>query len=471
MAIIKPTDNLISNTTDTASVSDAEKISLPLFSQGYLNDNQKHTKIKNLYGMNNPKGSGNPKPMAFSFKYSNRTGNQIPIIFWQNDDNNDNLRFKDSSFKLVSGKTNNYNSLLKYIPTLQISEIQPSARMNRWINYLMQGWSAAENIVKAGGNLLTNVGIYFQAIFSKLYETSLSGNIEEVLGGKIDYGSFSVSADQVYDSLVLQLPYIIYSKLIMGRWLNSYEFPFIFNSNYLQSSGSNGWEDTTMVGSLPGMIGEVVGGLGLDMTSIPTWKMTKNGTPYPEFEYTVHLFNNTVENAVNNFILVNSIAMNNMWYQDGFLKAPSCLYDVYVRDMIRLFLCTVDITVENVGKMRIPPHLFNTYMMAYVNSSFKENFQIPDAYKLTLKIKSLMPNNVNTYLYGLYLKNPMHKATDSKSDLDEDIWQSIFKNLDTIGNKAINDVIEDNKNKEKNNVVENEPLVVTEAHSSIYGTK
>lgn len=454
MAIINTTDNLIVNTTGTASPSDAEHINLALFSQNYseLND---QTNVKNLYGI---QGYGSEKSLDFSFTRTSWEANKYPIKFWANDNDSidsSELRFNDSSYKINSelsknGVKNSFKTLLKSIPTLQISEIQPLARMNRWINYLMQGWSAGEKFVKLSNEssqgvleTLGNIGTYFQAIFSKLYESVKKQDASEILNlTKPVYDSVGN-----YDQMIMDLPYTIYTNLIMGKWLNSYTFPYISNTNYLQSSGSNGWEDMTMVGSLPEMLGEVIGGLGLDITNVPTWKITKNGIPYPEFEYSIHLFNNTISAAFCNFILVNSIVMNNMWYQDGFLKVPSCLYDVYIRNMIRLFLCTIDVTVENVGKMRTPSQqLIKAINSTRLNNTrdYKSLFKIPDAYKLTLHIKSLMPNNVNTYLYGMYIKNEIHNA-EKGAETTKDIWQDILSKLDTIGNKALSAKIESEK--------------------------
>jgi hypothetical protein len=91
-------------------------------------------------------------------------------------------------------------------------------------------------------------------------------------------------------------------------------------------------------------------------------------------------------------------------------QAP-CLYDIDLKGMNRLFMCSGNFSYTNVGVLRKPPKKFFDKLQTYINTSivntgyieslimWADRISIPDIYTITLSFKSLLPNNFNNFMY------------------------------------------------------------------------
>lgn len=115
---------------------------------------------------------------------------------------------------------------------------------------------------------------------------------------------------------MLTLAYNLYYHIMGHTTTNYYELPFISNFLY-ETNGMDGWPsgpesgfggttNYSIVGKLLNLIGS-----NYKIVTEPIWKpvANSNGT---NIELTVHLFNDTINSAVWNYLFVNTITSHNM---------------------------------------------------------------------------------------------------------------------------------------------------------------
>ena len=136
----------------------------------------------------------------------------------------------------------------------------------------------------------------------------------------------------------------------------------------------------------------------------PTWETNMEEQQPLDFE--IVLYNNTLDNLIKNWIFINNISCGTYWLQHDYINMSSNIYEVNVANRFHYILASMGVLVECNGKMR---RLSEDQLVKFSNGVhnngdkivFNKNSFFPDSYKLTISIRSLIPNNFNTYLLGI----------------------------------------------------------------------
>ena len=224
------------------------------------------------------------------------------------------------------------------------------------------------------------------------------------------------------DIQVLDLPYIMYYKLMGAKTNNIYEFPAIVDNIF--SSNSYGWSTGSQfnLGSTEnGIFSLLANTIGTTIT--PIFDPRHNGSNEPAgFTLTLDLVNDTLDHAVANYNLVQSLILYNMWVQYGITQGPGSLYDVKIAGGQRFLMCTGNFSVKNKGVIRkVHPKTKDKW------KPWKEETRIPDVYSLSLEFKSLLPNNLNNYMISICVGNTMN----SPGMKEESVAEKLIDNTKT----------------------------------------
>lgn len=240
------------------------------------------------------------------------------------------------------------------------------------------------------------------------------------------------------DKLVLDIPYVLYYRLLSSTTTNVYELPCALTSKTMYASdGSKGWgagtialhgdDGKSFLSKIP-FVGDMLNSMlgNIRINYMPVWN-SKDGykTAHPAIEVKFDLFNDTQKAAMLNYIFVLTLTGGAKWIQYGFVQQSPDLYDIKLEGFDRLYCCSGNFTVTYDGVLRDPSLGFLTYMVnKYANSSdgklgagnidkkkFLDNIvknkliKIPDVYHVTMKFESLLPDNFNNLLYTISENN------------------------------------------------------------------
>ena len=246
---------------------------------------------------------------------------------------------------------------------------------------------------------------------------------------------------------MISFVFCVYMKLKAYLTTNVYEVPYFPAEGYnVKGNINSGWQDSPL--GFQGATKAVKGTVGLftswipivgpiinrltgyitkpfdriTMSSFPDWKgpQIENET----VETTFYLFNDSMESALENFIFVNTILPNTLWYQSNLLQFPPALYDVKISGIGTIYACNIsNAVVKGIGVYRKPSMKFLKMLLWYHSNDsfdFKLNdfiesdlVRIPDIYQITLSFKSVLPKNFNTYLFSF--ANNMFKSYSNKN--------------------------------------------------------
>ena len=308
----------------------------------------------------------------------------------------------DKTFKLddyfwADEFTDSYDDikhLKDYVPKMILTEFQPI----RSFEFEDSGKTAtisalaglADKIV--GGGKVTSA--MARGYIKSVLELSPSKVIEKYANGRTVLGKESMG---------------FIKNLMQGDFLKMYELPF-FSDVYMKADTSGDWSG--------GNASRAYGAAGMKIMQeqfqmnfpmAPIWNKTTESTL--DFSYDFYLINyfpegsgNTglsTESLYKNFTFLNALIAGNFWVQLGMIQQSPNLYDVVVPGRFHKYFAAMGITVDYVGKCRR-----NEYVVEKINSNQKpikldKNMLFPDAYKLTLSIKDLTPNNFNVFLEPL----------------------------------------------------------------------
>lgn len=227
--------------------------------------------------------------------------------------------------------------------------------------------------------------------------------------------------DDWKETFILRLPYILYYKLMSSMTTNFYEVPFDGTVND-ESSGSSGWsasgiQDLTMGNS--SFLGKIWNYFGsqLSIAMTPTWNGQIGANGGKSYSCKFRLFNDTAENAIINYIFVNTLVPNNKMMNYHIYNHSPCLYDIKIDGVGREFMCTGTFSYTGLGPLReIPVEMLgnsneNISFSKRVNDARydKDKFlthvrdnkliKIPDVYEVSMNFSSLLPSTFNTYLF------------------------------------------------------------------------
>jgi hypothetical protein len=257
------------------------------------------------------------------------------------------------------------------------------------------------------------------------------------------------------EKAVLAIPNFMYSQLIGGTVRGKYRIPFSPQETYWNARGSSGWESRTLAqqfvgGTVSNFIKKIPGAGQFDIAGRPRF-ISPNET-HDEFTSTFHLFNYNDTAIKANMKFIHSFISGAWWTQIGIIQTSSNLYDVEVPGRFRYLFCSADVKIEQVGKIRrLPTKIINDLRStiskspqgyesgaivdrrSYRNKGYNLNeayiSMVPDTYRVTVTYKSLLPNNLNTYL--AYAITDHDNAVDSLYST-YDIGQNLESGLDSV---------------------------------------
>lgn len=348
------------------------------------------------------------------------------------------------------------NTIFNQIPSIRIREIQQDSKMQdiaSALKILSEGFSVGVEVAK---NMFTDFTATTNALSStaeKLFEALLKP------GEKLNFNYTNAKKDN--NLLVLNYPYTLYYNLIGSTTTNIYELPCDY-TELQRSINANGWEynenDGMGFGGIgsSGILGKALNFLGSNFSIKlqPRWK--SSDTSPQTVTITVNLFNDTLEHAVANYIMVTNLTANAMSLQYGLYKHAPAYYDVKIAGFTRMFMCKGTINISHAGQTRTPNVDFYKELEKYKNEYYeynKDNFitnqwiKIPDVYKLQLTFDSLLPQNINNYIYQ-FSQNDLKMYDTYKHQ--PGYMESAKKEIDSFADK-IKTEIEKQKKKEQNN--------------------
>ena len=348
------------------------------------------------------------------------------------------------------------NTIFNQIPSIRIREIQQDSKMQdiaSALKILSEGFKVGAEVAK---NIFTNFTATTDALLSS------SQNLFEALlepGEKLKFNYTNAKKDN--NLFVLNYPYSLYYNLIGSTTTNIYEFPC--NYTELQRNiNANGWEynegDGMGFGDIGGssILGKALNFLGSNFSIKlqPRWK--SSDTSPQTVTITVNLFNDTLNHALANYIMITNLTANAMSLQYGLYKHAPAYYDVKIAGFTRMFMCKGTINVSHVGQTRTPNAVFYKRLKKYKNQYYKYNkedfitnqwIKIPDVYKLQLTFESLLPQNLNNYVYQFSQNDlKMYDTYEYQPGYIENAKDALSSFVDTMQTE-----INKQKQKEQNN--------------------
>ena len=418
----------------------------------------------------------NIAPQFFSYRETNvdYSSGKALLQFYPSSLNT--IKFNDDiSYKLLYSNdangehTNNslqLSDVLNCIPGVSIREFLPDTRLDQCINMFVDLVSNMTKLFTSDDKASTsNSGdvnnakksdedswaTKFKKIMEAVWYTmkymvgSTNPNFYDDLElTESNYLQFSNYNNEIYTKVfgeqskgmyVMTFPYLLYYKLQSCVTTNIYEVPAITSDKrIISSSGKAGWTDggsdfmsaggfrvSSLMSKIP-LIGDlmnmIIGNIGINY--MPWWNAESGSkTQEPEITIKFDLFNDNSTSAMRNFIFVNTIVPNNKWLQYNMFQHSSCLYDVKIEGLNRLFACAGEFNVTYEGVLRDPPrswishlayHHLNKNMVKdnFLNNAIKNRLiKIPDVYRVELKFQSLLPANFNNFIFT-YAQNANH---------------------------------------------------------------
>lgn len=119
------------------------------------------------------------------------------------------------------------------------------------------------------------------------------------------------------------------------------------------------------------------------------------------FKTKFDLFNDSKDASATNFEFISRLLMFNRELQYGILQHNPSVYDVTIPGVGRLFMSGATINVQYKGVLRkiddIAPYIPS--VVDWNNDWSDHEVRIPDVYSVSIEFKSLLPNNLNNYLF------------------------------------------------------------------------
>lgn len=351
------------------------------------------------------------------------------------------------------------NTIFNQIPSIRIREIQQDSKM--------QDIASALKIISEGFNVGVEVAKNIFTDFTAT-TTAITNSAEELFEALLNPGKdikFNYNGGKKdNDLMVLNYPYALYYNLIGSTTTNIYELPCNY-TDLQRNINANGWEynedDGMGFGSIgtSGIIGKALNFLGSNFSIKlqPRWK--SSDTSPQTVTISVNLFNDTLEHAVANYIMVTNLTANAMSLQYGLYKHAPAYYDVKIAGFTRMFMCKGTINISHAGQTRTPNIEFYNELKKYKNKYYdyeEKNFitnqwiKIPDVYKLQLTFDSLLPQNLNNYVYQ-FSQNDLKMYNEYKTYDYQKGYMEMAKNKISSFVDKIKTEIEEQKKKEQNN--------------------
>ena len=322
---------------------------------------------------------------------------------------------------------------LNMVPYIQIREYLPDARLDQVLNAFSafsDGFNKAASSTESsddGSSLkvkLSKFASNLKDFTKKISENggvfnSILDGVDDLQGAKYINSPWTTEKGQRRS--ILTLPFLLYYRFLSTTTTNIYEVPYSGKS-ILKSDGSTGWDQTNNNFSAgyngdyqaQSILGRLISYLGknIKINTTPMWSPAES-EPF-EMQITVDLFNDRMDSAIKNFILINTLLPNNMWTQYHIYQHNPSVYDVKINGVQRFYMCSGKFSCDYKGVLREPSTEMIDLLCGkpgadkkkYANNNVNarliadaSTIKIPDVYSLTLNFRSLLPMNLNNYLF------------------------------------------------------------------------
>jgi hypothetical protein len=297
------------------------------------------------------------------------------------------------------------------VPILKVYEYQPDLFFN-W----RQRYKKLSLTLKAAGKGVVQ-GVKFA--WDQLAElfSSKSGEVDKLAEQElIDFQSSFANLSEEYNKAVLTNPITIYREFFQGKYYRGFEIPY-YGDMYMQADGYSGWSvaDASaksafdFINQMQALIKSIV---PMDLPIIPEWQ-TQN--KFVTFETEFSLYNNSIDNLSKNFKFINALMQGAMWIQVDYRHFSSNVYTVTLPGIQTLIYAGMTINVTHSGNRRMVSQKMLDKITDGTIVNLDTYTMFPDAWKVKLTFTSLVPNNYNTFIWGL-LNNDQTLGGDIKFD-------------------------------------------------------
>jgi|GEM_PF-6909663 len=221
-----------------------------------------------------------------------------------------------------------------------------------------------------------------------------------------------------------------YSNLFRVDNLGAYEVPF-FSDYMWEADGIGGWstgDATRQLGATATKMLE--GSAKVNYPTTPNWEYKPS---YPNVDFKFHLINDTSKNLQKNIKFLIAFTSGMLWVQTGHtgiggggFKSPN-VYSVVVPGRFRWMWSALSINCKAVGKIfkdAEAEKLGDIKAFTGLSAGF------PEAIEISVTVKSLIPNNFNTFIdYMIYGNSDVTRKKDRLTT------QAALKELKDIGKK------------------------------------
>lgn len=306
--------------------------------------------------------------------------------------------FKDFSNSIEKGKL---SDLMLKIPYVEIKAYYQTTLIQGLLNLLT---SFADGLQEGMNEVATSDKGTLKAIGEKIKNVITNLTTREnwstffgTLSKGIGYGGEPIS--------ILKLPSALMLQLAATTGINSYTLPF-FSQEIMKSSSTYGWgmQKASMLQGGTATGGEYHLLKTLAAFTTPMFNPNSGGGQPQTLTIEFDLFNDTRDKALANTEFVKTLLVRNMWLQYGIFQTPGALYDIKIGSgntyFNAMYMCTGEFTITKKGVMRKMGSFF-----------------VPDVYNVKTTFSSLLPSNVNTYLFGS-IEIPQNRTAALQQFLD-----------------------------------------------------
>lgn len=340
---------------------------------------------------------------------------------------------KSSNDYLGMGGRIDLDTILNTIPAIQIREYTQDTRVDFilsiakfFIDGIKDGSKAGESLTADELKNIARLMVHDLKKTGSIFYTSIKDKLKNYVPTGGQY--IDVTDKQTLDTdkqILIDFAYMLYYRLLDTTTTNNYVLPFN-SQELLKGNGDVGWDDNSFGGGALGHLGFLGDFLskGINLTVTPIWQGMKGSEGYT-LDFTVNLFNDTLEHSLHNYIFINTIIPQNLPTHYGIFQQPPSVYDLKIEGFNRLFMCSGKFNCNYKGVLRIPSLAFIGELKKYVNTKVlpetyvdtmieKNQIKIPDIYELHLTFKSLLPNTFNNFIFQYALNEDVINMSYNK---------------------------------------------------------
>jgi len=288
------------------------------------------------------------------------------------------------------------------IPKIEISEYQPATLIR-----------AASKVQKTSQAISAGIGTLTssaKALYDGLTSSSEDSDKEKPKKKSVSkdtlsklYNAFVPEVGSDFEKSMYTVPMQYYRDMFIDT-LEIAKFEIPYSGDFmLEANGQGGWEQSES----DSVMKFAKNFLPTELPIIPEWKKSSD-SDYMEFETNFSLYNHNIKALSNNFNFLWSFASGAFWSQLKYRQVSPNVYSVHIPGINYLFYTTMHIIVEQVGnRRRLKDSSFKKFKSTIqekvsdnvTSFNIPESSMFPDGYKVTVKFKSLIPNNFNAAMY------------------------------------------------------------------------